>query len=370
MNQNQAQRSRERGAADVCDVAKLPATWNSISGCILALFVGLAIGSTDGRAAERISFELATSPTFGLQGRARWIELFRELELTDIRIRSGQASDRPLVENQGTEASPRYHVIGLLTDRNRLVLPGGEFGLTDREGLKQWVGRLRSEGAEGLTAKRGLFGLTKEQIVKVDEQLQVKVPASTSEQRVGDVVRTLVKLTTLEFQVSAGAQAVFAKNTVYADELQGVACGAALAAVLTGQGLAFAPQSTGGGRVGLKIATRSELREAWPVGWPPSDSPFKVAPPLYEYLTVEIQETPIAVALDAIQPRVQVPFLLDYAAIQRHEIDLATKQVSFPRGRTLYRRLLDKLLFDAGLKSDLRVDEAGQPLVWITTIKP
>jgi hypothetical protein len=221
-----------------------------------------------------------------------------------------------------------------------------------------------------LTAKRGLFGLTKEQIVKVDERMQVKVPSSTSAQRVGDVVRTLVKLTTLEFQVSAAAQAVFAKNTVYPDELQGIACGAALAAALTSQGLAFVPQTIGGGRVGLKIATRSELREAWPVGWPPGDSPFKVAPPLYEYLTVEIQETPIAVALDAIQPRVQVPFLLDYAAIQRHEIDLATKQVSFPRGRTLYRRLLDKLLFDAGLKSDLRVDEAGQPLVWITTIRP
>lgn len=334
------------------------------------LLASLFTGSTTAWGADRISFELATAASFALNGSARWIELFRELELTDVRIRGGQPGDRPMVENLGTEAAPRYHVVGLLTERNRLVLPAGEFGLADRDGLKQWVARLRSEGAEGLTAKRGLFGLTKEQMVQTDELLQVKVASSTRDQRAGDVVRNLVRLSKLEFQVTAAAQAVFAKSGAYGGELEGIACGTALAAVLSSQGLVFAPQSIGAGRVGLKIATKAELPEPWPVGWPPNDSPFKVAPPLYENLTVEIQETPLAVALDAIQPRVQVPFLLDYAAIERHKIDLATKQVSFPRGRVLYRRLLDKLLFDAGLKSDLRVDETGQPLVWITTIRP
>lgn len=348
----------------------LTAFSDSLRLCRRVLLVSLVIGCTTVWGADRISFELATSASFALNGSARWIEFFRELELTDVRIRGGQPSDRPLVENQGTEAAPRYHVVGLLTERNRLVLPGGEFGLSDREGMKRWVARLRSEGAEGLTAKRGLFGLTKEQMVQTDELLQVKSASSTREQRAGDVVRNLVRLSKLEFQVTPAAQAVFAKSGVYGGELEGMACGTALAAVLSSQGLVFAPQSLGAGRVGLKIAAKAELPEPWPVGWPPPDSPFKIAPPLYENLTVEIQETPIAVALEAIQPRVQVPFLFDYPAIERHKIDLATKQVSFPRSRVLYRRLLDKLLFDAGLKSDLRVDETGQPLVWITTIRP
>ena len=44
--------------------------------------------------------------------------------------------------------------------------------------------------------------------------------------------------------------------------------------------------------------------------------------------------------------------------------------VTLPRSRTTYSLALKKLLFQAGLKFEVRVDEAGTPFLWISTIKP
>jgi hypothetical protein len=40
-----------------------------------------------------------------------------------------------------------------------------------------------------------------------------------------------------------------------------------------------------------------------------------------------------------------------------------------PASRTTYSLLLGKVLFQARLKSEIRIDEADGPLLWITTIK-
>ena len=44
--------------------------------------------------------------------------------------------------------------------------------------------------------------------------------------------------------------------------------------------------------------------------------------------------------------------------------------VSFPQSRTTYSIALRKMLFKAGLKFEVRVDEAGKPFLWVTTLKP
>ncbi len=38
--------------------------------------------------------------------------------------------------------------------------------------------------------------------------------------------------------------------------------------------------------------------------------------------------------------------------------------------RTTHNRLLGKVLSQAKLKYEVRVDEAGNPLLWVTTLKP
>ena len=75
--------------------------------------------------------------------------------------------------------------------------------------------------------------------------------------------------------------------------------------------------------------------------------------------------------LAAIQQRVNLPFLLDHNSLARQNIDATQAIVSFPNRSTLhsYRKILDSILFKAKLKSELRVDEAGKPFLWITTAR-
>jgi hypothetical protein len=85
-------------------------------------------------------------------------------------------------------------------------------------------------------------------------------------------------------------------------------------------------------------------------------------------LTVEIEQTPLAEAAVAISERVKAPLLIDHNGLAREKVDFA-KKVGFPRGSTYYGRALDRLLFQAKLKFDIRLDEADKPFLWITTLK-
>ena len=71
-------------------------------------------------------------------------------------------------------------------------------------------------------------------------------------------------------------------------------------------------------------------------------------------------------ALTAIGPRIKIPLYFDHAALAEYEIDPAKVQVRFPRSRTFYKRVIDRVLAQARLGSQLRVDEAGAPFLWIT----
>ncbi len=86
------------------------------------------------------------------------------------------------------------------------------------------------------------------------------------------------------------------------------------------------------------------------------------------YINVEINDQPLDESLAAIQTRLDIPFLFDHNALAKHEIDLHDK-VSLARTRTFYKKIIDQLLFQKLLVADVRVDEAGKPLVWITSVK-
>jgi hypothetical protein len=117
------------------------------------------------------------------------------------------------------------------------------------------------------------------------------------------------------------------------------------------------------------VAAKPEA-EIWPVGWPPERPAREVLPALFEWLNVNIEDTAVARVAEAIGKRMEVPILFDHNALARFGIDREEVKVSLPRARTYYARALERALFQARLKSELRVDEAGKPLIWITTLKP
>jgi hypothetical protein len=316
-------------------------------------------------AAPPVDLELATEPSFPLGGTQSWLELFKRLGQTSIRIRQAEPGERESMQNEGTAEQPQYHVIGILTRSNRLRLPGGEFGLSDRARIGDWITRLRDEGAAG-PVKTAAFGLTEEQLVAFHDKLAATVPFTTRGRRAGDVARDIVRLAAVEFTVSEAARQAFQGDELLEDELRSLSCGTALAAAIRPLGLVMRPEKAVGGKIRLHLCDVREVEESWPIGWPLKDIPVKASPKLMESLKVTIANRPLTEALEAIQPRVEVPFLFDRNALARKRIDPGTAKVSYTKERTSYFDILKSLFFQAGLTCELRADEAEKPFLWIS----
>jgi hypothetical protein len=91
---------------------------------------------------------------------------------------------------------------------------------------------------------------------------------------------------------------------------------------------------------------------------------------LYEFLNVNVQGVAVTQVIDAVAKRLEVPALIDYNALARHGIEPEKAIVNHPQRRTSHTLLLKRTLYQAGLKSEVRVDEAGKPFLWVTTVKP
>jgi hypothetical protein len=163
-----------------------------------------------------------------------------------------------------------------------------------------------------------------------------------------------------------GAEQALAKVTL-AEELAEVSRGTALAAIARPAGLVLRPARSGSG-LEYRLE-RPREGEVWPIGWAPKDRKSDSLPALFEMLNVEIKEIPVSEALEAIEGRLKVPFLYDRNAMALHQVDPTTVQADVPGTRMSYSQVLRKLLGQAKLKYELRVDEANKPILWITTFK-
>jgi len=319
-------------------------------------------------AAPRVTFGLVTEAGFPFGGEQRWINVLKNLDQSGIRIRTGRVGDKVEVTNRGTAASPSYHVVGILSATNKLELTGAVFSLADGAKIAQWFDKLREGGVDGLTATPVAFGLTPDQLVGFHDMLANPIAFKTKGVRAGDVARKIVSTLRVPFSVTSQARRGFSRNEAILDELNGLSAGAALAATLRPLGLVLSPRKTAAGKLELLISDVREVEESWPVGWPPEVPEHKAAPELYERLpAAEIADRPLSEAIEAIGSRLETPFLFDHNGMAREQIDPAAKNVTFKRKeRVAYLRVLDNVLFQARLQSEVRLDEAGKPFLWIS----
>ena len=192
----------------------------------------LLLAAPSWAAEARIDLELITTDEFPPTGAQPWIERLKVLPNTSLRIRAASSGERELVENRGTEQSPRYHVVGVLTSGDRLRLPGAEFAARDRAGIANWFEKLRQDGIPGLAEKPTAFGLNSQQLVQFHERVSPAISWTTQGKRPGEVARQVVRDLGLEFEVTRQATDAFQRNATVSDELQGLSSGTALAAVL------------------------------------------------------------------------------------------------------------------------------------------
>jgi hypothetical protein len=259
-------------------------------------------------------------------------------------------------------------VVGILNTNNQLILTQGRFGLGDRARIEAWLRKLRAEGEEGVTVQPAAFGLLPRQLVAVHEALSAPVQISTRGQHPREVAKQIAAGLKLAFTTDGAGQQALAGGDPVLDELQGLSSGTSLAALLRPLGLVFVPEKSGA-EIRLRIRSSQGAKEHWPVGWPPAGNPRETLPELFKTLNVEIDKTPIGEVISSIGGRLKAPVLIDHNALAGAQIDLDTAKVGLPATATYYDRVLDQLLFQARLKYDLRVDEAGKPLLWITSIR-
>ena len=218
-----------------------------------------------------------------------------------------------------------------------------------------------------------MFGLTSKQLVAMHDGLSPCVSSATKGKRTGEVVRQIISsLSKVDVVIDPTAEKALRGDETTADELTGVSSGTALAAALRPLGLVAVPLPPRGEQLRMAVVDAKLTKESWPIGWPPEKPPKDTMPDLFKFLIVEIADTPLNEALDAIQERLKAPFLYDRNSMARHKVDPTAVKVKVPEGNTYYKGIIDRMLSQSKpqLKCEIRVDEGGQPLLWITTVKP
>jgi hypothetical protein len=320
-------------------------------------------------AAPRVSLELATEKGFPITGAQEWSKLLADLDVTNFRIRSATGADQPSIEELGDNKNPSYRIVGILTAKNMLVVPGGQFSSRDAGGLRTWLEKLSDQGEAGVTERRRAFGLLGKQLSEVHDDLKQPIDFTTRDVMLAEVVEKLKRRLNLPIVIDTASNQAL-QEVKLVDELRGVSSGTALAIMLRSAGLAFVPERPTGGDLQYHVGKPKDGGEVWPLGWPSQKRPFELVPDLYEFINVEISDTPAQEAIDAIAERLGIPFVYDRNAMALHQIDLAKVSASVPSKRSTYSLILQKVLSQAKMKQELRLDDADKPFLWITTVKP
>ncbi len=331
----------------------------------VALVTALVLWPCVARAALPVDLEVAVVQAAPLGAMQEWGKLLNGLDLARVRLRGAHNGDKPSITPVGQGQQQRFRVLGVLNNRDQLILQGGAFGRGDIAKLKAFLEGLPEQAAEQ-GVERGIFGLTKPQFEEAFDDLSEVVAAPTKgvspAALLGDWRRNLK--TPIEFD--AAAAAALDRAPPVSAELQGFSLGTALAMVLRPSGLALMPVEPRGNPLVLRIMLMEPNQEYWPAGWKPEKSSGQVAPGMYRFTTVEINGFTLAQALDAFAPHMSVPLFFDEQVLAGRAIDPAKIVVKFPKGKTYIRRAVDHILSQAHLVGELREDEAGKAFYWIT----
>ncbi len=319
-------------------------------------------------AAGTVQIELAADGPAGQMAAQQWARALDQAGIRNVRIRGSRPNDRVGVTVRGTEASPIYVVTGAILSQTELQMPSGRFRQGDLGRLAAWLDDLVKRGTPESREPIGAFGLTAAQFEVLNAALSLPVVFDTKGADRAETVARIARQLAVPVQSDAAARQALAAEPV-AEELAGIATGSALAHLLRPAGYSLVPGADDN-QVVLRVVPSQPGLQIWPVGFEPQQPINEILPALYEFRDVNIEGVSAQVVLDALAKQLEVPMLPDHSALARHGIDPAEKMVNFPRSRTTYSLALRRVLFQAGLKFEVRVDEADKPFLWVTTIKP
>jgi hypothetical protein len=253
-----------------------------------------------------------------------------------------------------------------------LNLPGGvSFSIRDKQKIRDHIQKIRDDGPKVALSKKMAFGLTAEQLVDLHKDLAAIHGKSTKGQPVIDIVEAIADAIKTPIKVDASARDKLAKNTTVAEELKTLSSGTTLAAILRPLGLVAMPKRPQGKKPEIVIIDSRKADEHWPIGWPNERSNLAVAPEMFGRNDYDITNYAIQGILDAVEKKIKMPFLYDHNSMARHGADPKKIKVTLKRPQETYYGIVREILAEGRpqMMPEIRLDEAGTPFMWITTMR-
>ena len=322
-------------------------------------------------AEPRVEMTLGTEPGFPATNLRVWTQTLTALNIENLQIRGAVANDKIEIVTRGTAAVPLYSVSGIITQNNQLIVPGGRFSANDRAGLSSWLEKLRKEGpARAGGAPREPFGLPVQVRALVNGDLARTFDFPTKGQPTKGTVEKLATKLAYPLLADPAARTALADAGNIDDELQGLAVGTAIVALARTAGYVVVPRVGAQGKPEYLLTPVASATESWPLGWTPAQKDGDIVPALIEIINVQIDDTPVAEVVEAIAGKLKIPVVYDRAIMAHQKIDIMRTKTTIPEGKSMCAIVLRRALFKAGLTHELRLDDAGKPMLWITSVKP
>ena len=299
-----------------------------------------------------------------------WARRLGEAGIRNVRLRLRRASDRPGVEVGGSAERPVYRVLAVIDSRDRLVVENKRFGRGDVNRLADWLNTLARKGPPGEREEEaaGPFDIPRNQFDQIAVDLSRPVGFSTLGKPRKDVLKGLAQESVFPMPLSSAVLELAGDEKMTA-ELKTLSLGTALAYTLRTFKMGFTPKLEPQNKYRYKVIALTPEIKTWPVGWEPEKRRQKLVPKLFEFLNVNVQGVSVAKVLAVLSKRLDTPVLYDSVSLKKHNLDPEKAIVSAPSKRTSYILLIRRVMFEAKMESELRVDDAGTPFFWITSRK-
>ncbi len=311
-----------------------------------------------------IDVDVAMQAGAPLTAPQQWARLLGEMGLGRVRLRSGREGEQAQVTQTESTLGARFKVVAILNSRGELVLPERRYRAADRKALKDYFHGLAQQ--ESFGKDRGRFDLTEKQFRRVHADLSRVISFSTAKKTLVDFLDQLEQKFNVPLLRDASARAALSQAEPLAVELRGMSSGTALAIALRSERLVLRPEKPTGGPLRMVVERQRPQRDSWPVGWKHEGSPRQLAPKMFASLSIEISGYTLSKAIEALEPRLGVAVFYDNRTLAKRDIQPDKIQVKLPAGKTYLKRAVDRLLGQARLAGELRVDEQGRPFLWIT----
>ncbi len=358
-------------------------------GCAILLLCGLSVLSAQGpslrdrtgssidlqRLTTTVEVEILSSALASGVSAQRWTEALGKLDDVSVRVRQPVFDDELGVTETTRGTLRRVNLVCQLDAQGQLVFPDRSFTLSDIAPLQEWLRELKTYGAQGTPQGQPLWGLNADQFQTMFAALSQPITEESDGQPLRSALDRLNLPKAYPLRLSAEArQHVVELEPVppVRQRLLGISNGTGLALLLADFGLGFRPLRTPDGSIELLVDPLADISDPWPVGWGLAEDITRgqAAPTLFTMVPVGFEDLPLEEVVRAISTAAQLPVVLDHYGAEQKGIDLGKTRVSFPQKRAAWMMVLNSLAIRSRLKQELRVDELGQPLIYIFPFVP